>query len=115
MARTAYAGTSAARFGKSAKRTPILPPAFRSFIHRRLIDLGALCLIALAVVLAISFATYNHADPSFDHATRSDPTNLAGRPGAYAADLFLFTLGLAPDAPPRQPPGSSPLVRCLTC
>ena len=102
MARTAYAGSTAARrsgagrsYGKMAKRAPILPPAFRAFLRQRLVDLGALGLIGLALMLAVSLVTYDHGDPSYDHATRVDPANLMGRPGSYIADLLLITLGFA--------------------
>jgi S-DNA-T family DNA segregation ATPase FtsK/SpoIIIE len=50
--------------------------------------------VALGVALAISFATYNAADPSLNAASRFAATNALGSPGAALADVGVQSLGL---------------------
>ncbi|WP_417520165.1 DNA translocase FtsK 4TM domain-containing protein [Minwuia sp.] len=78
-----------------AGRTPIsfAPPELKRFLKRRLVELGglALALITLAAILAI--ATYDPADPSWNHASATPAANLLGLPGAVFADLVLQAIG----------------------
>jgi S-DNA-T family DNA segregation ATPase FtsK/SpoIIIE len=54
---------------------------------------------ALGLALLLALLTYNPADPSLDTATGGAARNLAGAPGAFAADLLLQFLGLAGTLP----------------
>ncbi|MDQ0465330.1 S-DNA-T family DNA segregation ATPase FtsK/SpoIIIE [Caulobacter ginsengisoli] len=51
--------------------------------------------VALGVGLALSVATYNAADPSFNAATAKAATNALAGPGALLADLMVQSLGLS--------------------
>ncbi|WP_255696927.1 DNA translocase FtsK 4TM domain-containing protein [Sandaracinobacteroides sayramensis] len=57
--------------------------------------LFGLAVVALGVALAAALLSYNPSDPSFNSATSATPTNIAGAPGAYVADLLLQGFGLA--------------------
>ena len=50
---------------------------------------------AFGVALAVSFATYNAADPSLNAASALAPANALGAPGALLADIGVQSLGLA--------------------
>jgi S-DNA-T family DNA segregation ATPase FtsK/SpoIIIE len=54
---------------------------------------GVVAALGAAIVLAL--ATYNAADPSFNAASASEPTNLLGGAGAVLADISVQSLGLA--------------------
>ncbi len=86
---------SGKRYGKPARKATLLPPAVYNFLVQRAIDCSGVALIAVALALATCFITYNHNDPSHNHATAAAATNLLGAAGSYTADLFLSTLGLA--------------------
>src|SRR5437870_4065337 len=47
------------------------------------------------VVLAIAFATFDPADPSFNAASAQPPANALGGAGAVLADLGVQSLGVA--------------------
>ncbi len=79
----------------SARRAPFLPESASRFLRRRAIELGGLMVLALAAVLALALVSYSQGDPSFNTATNSAVANVAGLPGAYAADLVLQGLGAA--------------------
>ncbi len=64
-------------------------------MRRRAGELGGITLAVTALILALALITYNPADPSFDTASSSPPTNLAGLAGAQVADLLLQGFGLA--------------------
>jgi S-DNA-T family DNA segregation ATPase FtsK/SpoIIIE len=49
---------------------------------------------ALGVFLAVAFATYNSADPSFNAASAAAPTNALGGSGAALADVGVQSLGV---------------------
>ena len=55
---------------------------------------GALLAVA-GGMLAVAFATYNAADPSWNATSVRTPTNALGLTGALIADLFVQSLGLA--------------------
>ncbi|NOU06828.1 MAG: DNA translocase FtsK [Hyphomicrobiaceae bacterium] len=52
-------------------------------------------LLSLALMFALSFATWSVADPSLTHAAAGTTRNLMGPLGAIASDLLMQTLGLA--------------------
>ncbi len=63
---------------------------------RRAVARLAAWLLGLAgMALLLALVTYHASDPSFDTATSHPPANLAGLPGAVAADLLLQLFGLA--------------------
>ncbi len=68
-------------------------------MRRRAGELGGIVLAVSALTLALALITYNPADPSFDTASSSAPTNLAGLAGAQVADLLLQGFGLAGAVP----------------
>ena len=78
----------------------VLPPVMRQFLEQRLVDCGALALIAIALALALALASYDHADPSHNTATGRLASNLLGNAGSYTADFLLsgfgFVAGLLP-------------------
>ena len=71
------------------------PSPARRFARRRLAELAGLAFAALAAALAVALATYDAGDPSFNAAVDNAPRNLLGVPGAWVADFFLQTIGLA--------------------
>jgi len=83
----------------------VLPDGMREGLSRRLRDLVGFSLVILAVLLAVSLASWSVRDPSLSNATSARITNLMGYPGAVMADLgmqffgigsvgLVFTLGL---------------------
>ncbi len=70
-------------------------PAVKQAIRRRLAELVALALVALALLGGVALASYDPADPSFSTATARAVGNLAGPVGAHAADILLQGLGYA--------------------
>jgi len=76
-------------------RVGFLPAAAKAFIRRRLIELAGCVLIAAALAFLVALASFDPGDPSFNKAVDGPIRNLAGRPGAYAADLTLQSVGLA--------------------
>ena len=81
--------------GRASARTTVLPEAMRRFLHRRAIDGLGLLLIALSFLYAAALVTYDHRDPSPNHALAGITRNALGTPGAWIGDVFLTTLGLA--------------------
>ena len=77
----------------------IVSPALRTLLRRRLAELGGLLLALAALALLVALGSYHPGDPSFDTATGLAPRNLAGLPGAAAADLLLQGFGLAGGLP----------------
>jgi S-DNA-T family DNA segregation ATPase FtsK/SpoIIIE len=63
---------------------------------KRLNEVGGLVLLFTAVYLTASFVSYSPLDVSWNTATGAPgASNLMGRAGSHAADLFLQTAGLA--------------------
>ncbi|HEY5209096.1 MAG TPA: DNA translocase FtsK 4TM domain-containing protein [Stellaceae bacterium] len=56
--------------------------------------IGFVFLVA-TFLLAALLATYNHNDPSWDHAIDALPTNLLGKTGAELADMLVQAFGAA--------------------
>ena len=81
-------------------RRTFLPAALRAFLLRRLWELGGLALIGAATLALMALATFDAADPSFNHATARPVANLLGAPGAFVADAALQWAGLAAAVPP---------------
>ncbi len=79
---------------RSSKSISLLPSGSVDFLHRRLVELGGLALLALALICILALVTYSPEDPNFNHATVGTPSNLLGSGGAHLADLFLQTIGL---------------------
>ena len=67
----------------------------REFLHRRLRELAGVCLLTVALLGAVSLATWSVQDPSLSHATQGPIHNLLGYPGAIFSDLAMQLLGLA--------------------
>ena len=70
-------------------------PALRALMRQRLAELSAIALGVAGLVLLVALASYNPHDPSLNTATSRPATNLAGAPGAAAADVLLQSFGLA--------------------
>ncbi len=67
----------------------------RDFLRRRLRELAGLTLLTVALLGAITLATWSVQDPSLSHATQKSIHNLLGYPGAIFSDLAMQLLGLA--------------------
>jgi len=85
---------------KTKKKKSFLPETFQAFIARRIVDLFALAFLASGLFLIASLLTYHSSDPSWNTAiSNHDDTanihNYGGIFGAYLADLFAQTIGLA--------------------
>ena len=93
------------RYSKVIKRRkkstlPFLPESLQVFIARRFIDGAGLCFLVCGLCFLAALASYSHADPSLNTAAGAQSVrNVLGMPGAYMADLFLQTLGLAGTIP----------------
>ncbi len=77
----------------------LLPSTASVWIRRRLAEAAGLACLAAAGWLILAVATFNAADPSINHVTKSDTLNLAGTWGAALSDaIFTFTgmAGLLP-------------------
>ena len=57
--------------------------------------LGSLGLLTAAVLLTLALVSYHPSDPSLNTAAGGPAVNLLAEPGAWIADLLLFTLGPA--------------------
>ena len=67
----------------------------RDVVLARLGQLGGIALALGALTLLVALASYNPHDPSLNTATSQRATNLAGLPGAMAADALLQGFGAA--------------------
>jgi S-DNA-T family DNA segregation ATPase FtsK/SpoIIIE len=72
-----------------------LPDDLGTALRRRLREICGLVLIAAAVLVMASLATWSVKDPSFSYATGAPVHNLLGAHGAVAADLLMQLFGLA--------------------
>ena len=79
---------------QSKKHTPLLPEAFINFIKANSIRSSGILLWAVFIALALSLASFNPADPTFNTVTNAVPENLLGLAGANVADMLLQTVGL---------------------
>jgi len=78
---------------------PVASSGFRAGLNRRVAEFAAAGLALAGLLLLVGLVTYNPADPSLNTATTAAAHNLAGRPGAIAADLLLQGFGLAGGLP----------------
>ena len=72
-----------------------IPARLKMFLIRRGFELAGIICFLIIVAIATSLASWSIADPSFNHATGSKPTNWLGAPGAIIADQLIQNLGLA--------------------
>lgn len=79
----------------SRRQTALFPPGIGNFLRRRMFELSGLALLALAIALVLSLASFDPSDPSLNTAGGGDINNLLGYPGAVISDLALQTIGLA--------------------
>jgi S-DNA-T family DNA segregation ATPase FtsK/SpoIIIE len=61
--------------------------------HKRLNEVIGFVLLSLGLVMLLSLVSYHTQDPSWDTAAESQPLNLIGYPGSYAADLLFQAFG----------------------
>jgi len=77
----------------------LLPDSAEEFFRRRLTELTGLGHIGVAIALIAALATFYAGDPSWNVSLPPvwvrHTRNLLGLPGAYFADMFIQTLGLA--------------------
>src|SRR5205085_2591005 len=76
-------------------RLSFFSDSLREALHRRMREIIGLALIGIAIVLALSLATWSIQDPSLSHATDARVRNKLGYPGAIVADLLIQLLGTA--------------------
>lgn len=76
-------------------RRQFISSSLKAQLRRRAGELGGIGLAVAALVLGLALVSYNPADPSFDTASATHPTNFAGQAGAKAADLLLQGFGVA--------------------
>ncbi len=74
-------------------------PEVRNILLARIGQLGGIAFAIGALLLLVALASYNPHDPSLNTATSRPPTNLAGLPGAVAADVLLQCFGMAAALP----------------
>jgi DNA segregation ATPase FtsK/SpoIIIE, S-DNA-T family len=66
-----------------------------AFFRRLAREMVGLVLLVGTVLLTLAMLSYNHGDPSWDHAIDAVPTNILGHAGAVLADLAFQSVGLA--------------------
>ena len=76
-------------------KTPILPEGFGGFVRRRAVETAGLGLLIIAILFGLALITYAPDDPNFNSATGKTAENLLGLSGAYVAEFFLQSLGMA--------------------
>src|SRR5260370_5550385 len=64
-------------------------------LKRRLTEGAGVLLVFASLLLAVALASFDHNDPSPNHAIDGPVTNIAGPIGAAVADLLLQAVGLA--------------------
>ncbi|WP_341896079.1 DNA translocase FtsK 4TM domain-containing protein [Ferrovibrio terrae] len=80
---------------RSKKKRSFFPEGFDDFLRMRAREGGGILILGLGFLLALALASFDPADPNFNHATPKAPHNWLGLPGAYVADVLLQTLGLS--------------------
>ncbi len=84
---------------RTSRLATLLPNSAEEFFRRRLTEFNGLAQIAVAVALIAALATFHAGDPSWNVALppvwARHIHNLLGLGGAYFADIFIQTLGLA--------------------
>jgi len=85
---------------KSAKKKSVILPA--GLVHaaqRRAVEIAGLAILAGTALLSAALLGFHPGDPSFNSATDALAQNWLGRPGAYAADAMIQTLGVVAAVP----------------
>jgi S-DNA-T family DNA segregation ATPase FtsK/SpoIIIE len=80
---------------RSKKKRSFFPEGFDDFLRLRAREGGGILILGLGFLLALALASFDPADPNFNHATPKAPHNWLGLPGAYISDVLLQTLGLS--------------------
>ncbi|WP_300300376.1 DNA translocase FtsK [Ferrovibrio sp.] len=80
---------------RSKKKRSFFPEGFDEFLRLRAREGGGVLILGVGFLLALALATFDPADPNFNHATPLAPKNWLGLPGAYVSDVLLQTLGLS--------------------
>lgn len=80
---------------RSKKKRSFFPEGFDDFLRMRAREGGGILILGLGFLLALALASFDPADPNFNHATPLAPRNWLGLPGAYISDVLLQTLGLS--------------------
>ena len=78
----------------SQGRVPLISAQLRVTLGRRLAELAGLALGAAGLCLLVALLSYDARDPSLDTASARAVANLAGSPGAIAADLLIQAFGV---------------------
>ncbi|MFP4313051.1 MAG: DNA translocase FtsK 4TM domain-containing protein, partial [Alphaproteobacteria bacterium] len=96
MARSTVIKHTKPKRKKTTSGIPFLPESLQAFMARRCVDVLALGLAFSGGFLILAFASYNASDASWNSAGSSQNIqNYMGVYGAYYADLFLQSVGLA--------------------
>ena len=64
-------------------------------MRRRAVETAGLGLLITAILFGLALITYAPDDPNFNSATGKAAENLLGLSGAYVAEFFLQSLGMA--------------------
>lgn len=81
---------------RTASEKHWLPVGVKVFFARRVVDVFAFFMLGLALISALALGSYAPRDPSLNTSTAiTDIHNWMGVYGAYFADIFIQTLGLA--------------------
>jgi DNA segregation ATPase FtsK/SpoIIIE, S-DNA-T family len=81
-----------ALIGDIARKQPLAPEGFSP--RRLAVQATGLAVLVAALLLALALATYDRADPSWDHAVDAAVSNVVGAAGARLSDVMLQGLGL---------------------
>jgi S-DNA-T family DNA segregation ATPase FtsK/SpoIIIE len=84
-----------ANWTDSLDKQRTVPPG-QSFFRRRLSEVGGIALFLAALLLAVALITYDHEDPSWNHAVDAPTHNWVGPYGATISDVLCQSLGAAP-------------------
>ncbi|MGP1394828.1 MAG: DNA translocase FtsK [Inquilinaceae bacterium] len=86
--------TSRSARRRNTARATLLPEGAGDFLRRRLAEAAGATILVAGTALLLALISYVPADPSWNTAgDGATVRNLMGVPGAYAADLFIQTLG----------------------
>ncbi len=78
---------------RNAGSTAFLSPEMGTFLRRRLAELGGFALFVAGLALAVCVIGFDSSDPSWNHAVARDALNPLGRPGAWASDFLIQSIG----------------------